>query len=445
MEQAGREPIPEIELEEALSQIYEGQMLQFNAASFRLFEFVETGESQIHSTRVGESEYDFRIPVTEPVLQKDVSSLAELFDGNDKNYDFNNGALANKIDTPEFQSWLAFLATFENIEDSVIKELARREIEGNAEIIPCANCKGAASFEVDCSCTYGGINFIDTTDETDNLTTSLREEGQPNPDCNTCEGSGKTQNNCPYCEGCGKAAKYPYIILKNEITGEERILKLDLATLIASGEVGLGWRGQEKIYQNDYQVSEKVLQFNVSAYIDKNIAEMGVDKANAARFAGNSLSRIESERANVTGQRASWRKQDGIVKAKPHDSQSDAITTNMLHDAQLSLARAYAWPYGKIKNDEGVAIAEEWVLRPLRSLEETLEDLKTAVAHHGYTLGFTHSFIATGEVGPSFFLLERDGAPLQQLSNEYSIRESLENAWLAFQNLQTNPLHLEED
>ncbi len=57
------------------------------------------------------------------------------------------------------------------------------------------------------------------------------------------------------------------------------------------------------------------------------------------------------------------------------------------------------------------------------------------MAGYGYTLGFTQSFIATGETGPSFFLLDKDGNALQQLSNDYYIRESLENAWLTFQKI----------
>ncbi len=107
------------------------------------------------------------------------------------------------------------------------------------------------------------------TEESEDSTVKLREDGVPDPDCGTCEGSGKTQNDCPYCEGCGMAAKYPHIILKNEVTGEERVLKLDLATLIVNGEVEVEWGGYEKLYPNDYQVGEKIIRFKVSAWIDK--------------------------------------------------------------------------------------------------------------------------------------------------------------------------------
>lgn len=435
MDRGNQEPKPHLGLEQALWHIHEGQMLQFTTNGFRLFEYIETGETQVRSIKAGESEYVFRVPVKEPVLQKDVSILTELFDRSDEGYHYDDGHIADEIDTDEFKSWIEGLVSPEDVKAAAGKELKKREVEGDEETIPCTNCSGKAHFEVDCSCTHGGTTFVDMTDESEESTVKLREEGEADPDCETCEGTGKRQSDCPYCEGCGKAAKYPHIILKNEVTGEERVLKLDLAMLIVNGEVEVEWGGYEKLYPNDYQVGEMILRFNVSAYIDRNLSEMGIDKENAARATGDSIGKIESAQANVTGRRAYWRKHEGVIKTGFNHGQYNMTAADVLNDAQTNLSRAYAWPYGKIKNNEGVVVADEWVMRPLRPIEEALEDIKTAMAEYGYTLGFTQCFISTGETGPSFFLLDNNGNALQQLSNEHYIRESLENAWLNFQKI----------
>jgi hypothetical protein len=212
-------------------------MLQFTADGFSLLGYIETGETRVHTIKVGESEFSARIPVKESVVQKTVANIDELFETRDESYHFDDGHTADKIDTAEFQAWVESLVTPEDVRAAAVKELERREVEGDEEMIPCGTCKGRARFENDCSCNNGGVTFVDLTETEKDSTVSLREKGVPDPDCGTCGGSGKMQNDCPYCEGCGQSVKYPYIILKNEVTGEERVLKLDLANLIVNEEI----------------------------------------------------------------------------------------------------------------------------------------------------------------------------------------------------------------
>ncbi|MBP7820998.1 hypothetical protein KA043_02750 [Candidatus Saccharibacteria bacterium] len=435
MEKGNQEPKPQLGLEKALGHIREGQMLQFTSTGFRLFEYVETGETQISTIRVGESEYTFRVPVKEPLLQKEVTSLTELFEPNNESYDYDDSYIADKIDTDEFRDWVESLVTPDDVIEAAVKELARREAEGDEGTIPCTNCEGKAQFDIECSCTLGGTTFIDMIEKSEDSLVSLREDGEADPNCGTCEGSGKTQSDCPYCEGCAKAAKYPHIILKNEITGEERVLKLDLATLIVNGDVKVELDGYEKMYPDDDQISEKILQFNLGQYIDRSLVEMGIDRENSARIQGDYFVKIVPDKANITGIHAFWQKQEGKIETGFYTELDNMTATSVLENAQAKLSRAFAWPYGKIKNDEGVVFAEEWVLRPIRPIEDALEDIKTAIAEYGYFLGFTQSFIATGESGPSFFLLDDDGNAIKQLSNDYHVRESLESAWLEFQKI----------
>jgi hypothetical protein len=279
------------------------------------------------------------------------------------------------------------------------------------------------------------VTHTDLTGESEDAAPiTLRESGTADPGCGACEGAGTRRVVCITCEGCGQTEKYPHIILKNAETGEQRVLRLDLAQLLANDDITADWTGTELVYY-DYEVSNKILRFRVSDYIDRNIAGMGIDQNNAAIAREDGLIKIDSTRANVTARPAFWRKQGDVIQkgtVQDHDQAADET----LYLGQEEIARLYGWPYSKVANAEGSVIGTEWLLRPVRPMEETLADMKTALAQHNFTLGYSRSFIATGESGPSFFLLDNDGNALTQLSSGYFMRESLENAWLAFQQIQ---------
>jgi hypothetical protein len=387
-----QEPKPEIGLEQRLARIaYEGQMLQFAPTGFRLYQYMETGETVMRSIKAGESEHVFRVPVREPVLQKEAETIEGLFGEEDERVRYNPAA--GEIEDEEYQIWKESLLKPEDLTAAADKELERREAEGDEETIACGNCRGKMHFEINCSCTHGGTTFMDLTDESE--TVKLREEGEPDPDCETCEGTGKYTNDCPCCQGSGLSTKYPQILLINEVTGEERLLKLDLAALVASGEIGMEVREHQSVY-TDFKAGNIILDLKLSDYIDRHIAAMGIDKENAVVASEYGVSKIPS---------------------------------------QKDLSRAHAWSSGRSRDENGLLEPERWVMRPIRSFNETLEDLKISLAERGYTLGFSHTFIATGETGPSFFILDEHGQALQQISNDYDVRESLENAWLAVQKL----------
>ncbi len=85
--------------------------------------------------KAGESEYVFRVPIKEPVIQKDVSSLAELFDSNEEDYHYDDGHIADEIDTDEFKAWVESLIKPEDVKEAGVKELERREVEGDEETV----------------------------------------------------------------------------------------------------------------------------------------------------------------------------------------------------------------------------------------------------------------------------------------------------------------------
>ena len=153
-------------------------------------------------------------------MQNEASSLSELLDSDDKDYRYDDGRLADKIDTAEFKQWLASLIKPEDIVEAAKFELVRREIEGDQVTIPCSNCRG------------------------------------------------RVRNSCPDCEERGQV-RNTRASFCNEITGAERVLRLDLATLIVSNEVAVERDGYERIYLGDDQDGEQLLDFKVPDYIKK--------------------------------------------------------------------------------------------------------------------------------------------------------------------------------
>lgn len=438
MERRNQEPAPRPDLAQALSRINQGQWVQFTANGYRLFEYIQTGGTDVRSLNIDQSKYVIRVPQSEPLIQRVGATLAELFGPNDDDYRYNDDHIADKIDSGEFKSWVESLVSPEDVKKAAVRELEERRITGDEETIPCTDCNGIAHFENSCSCTHGGTTFVDMTEELEDSIVRLREDGVPDPECQTCDGTGKVQSDCPYCEGCGMTAKYPNIILINEETGEERALKFDLAALIVNGDVEVEWDGYERVYPDGFQFSQKIIRFNLSAWIDRNIAGMGIDKENAVIVRGGYVSQIESDRANVTGSRAYWQKHEGETTMRFSNGQVNMSAADVLNEGQNNLSHAYTWRHRMTNDDTGVTISDEWVMRPVRPIEDALEDLKTAIAEYGFTLGYTQSFIATGETGASFYLLDEHGGVIRQLSIDHTVRGSLENAWLAFQAMEKN-------
>jgi hypothetical protein len=195
-------------------------------------------------------------------------------------------------------------------------------------------------------------------------------------------------------------------------------------------------------------VGEKIIRFNVAEYIDRNLAEMGIDKQNAAKVTEHGIALITMLSLNMTANRAWWRKHEGKIETSVGDyaRSSKGIhapemkdAASVLEQSQRNLAANFANPYGKIKNEQGVVIADKWTIRPLPPIEETLENLKAFIAERGgkrgLSLGYSQSFIGTGESGPSFYVLNEYGDALYQLSSAYSVREALENAWIEIQQI----------
>jgi hypothetical protein len=293
----------------------------------------------------------------------------------------------SRITGPDYRAWEDTLMKPEDVQEAAARELVRRETYGDDETIPCVAA-------------HGGRPVFD----------------------------------CTYCAGCGHAAKYPRIILRNEVTGEERQLKLDLAQLVANGEVAVELQARESIDPHSQSV-EKKLNFNVGDYIERNIVEMGIDPRTTMRDMGDQVQTLETGRDNIMGRRDYWRRRGGIVSSGCNSGDKDMSADTTLARAQYALTRGHAWPFGRKRDERGIVSSEVWSMGPARSLEATLKDLVTGLDRYGYRLGYSLGGIATCEVAPAFYALDQRGSVLDQLSNNYHVGEAMENAWRTFQTM----------
>lgn len=225
--------------------------------------------------------------------------------------------------------------------------------------------------------------------------------------------------------------RFPKIVLKNELTGEVRVIELDLASLIINGDVDVQSGGYENLYSDDFQIAERSLRFKVSTYLDRCLADIGIDKHNAVKTCDDYVGKVDLERADVMGYRAYWQKRGGKVIGGTDSRLTKMTAHEILTAGQVKLNSAY----NQSRSNASDCVPQEWSLQPLRPFQDVLENLSTTISEAGYTLGFTQSITASGETGPAFFVLDTDGNVVVQLSSDSSIRGSLEKAALKLQTL----------
>jgi hypothetical protein len=152
-----------------------------------------------------------------------------------------------------------------------------------------------------------------------------------------------------------------------------------------------------------------------------------------------------------------WRKTEGKVEQSWRYYGNSLATEEFVpeqafYGTQRSIARHFAWPgvlvqdlqknpeavrkealneYGKVLNKDNVVEEVAIPIKEARPLTNQLNNLINGVEIAGFKLGFANSFIATGETGPSFYLMDQEGNAIAQLSNDYSLRESAANAFIS--------------
>lgn len=129
------EPKLQPKIEDALSRTGEHHMLQFTKNGYRLFEYIETGETQTIEVEGNEDSYTIEMPINEHLLKKETSSLSELLDFQKSGVTYGDGSISSSIETDEFTAWKERLLSKEAIREAAILEVEQRQT--GAESYPC--------------------------------------------------------------------------------------------------------------------------------------------------------------------------------------------------------------------------------------------------------------------------------------------------------------------
>ena len=413
-------------LESAFGIIERDQKLQFFAdGKVRVLNLVETGETEVQSMSIGESdeiELHARVSLREPVVSHEYTTLDDLVGRRGrkrKTKEKSDGAgyyRLTPITNPEYLAWKSQIPTVEQIREAAVVVSQEPKDEDVPETL------GIKATEVDCLCTHGGIIFEDFVEEE---TVQLRETGQPDPDCEECGGTGKIPIEIPI-PNPDAPPKIPEIILRNYVTGEERVLYVDVAALVASGDMDVSIEPFERVHrqrlktkggtrlEEDAHVS---IKFGLRDYVADQARQIGIDINNstAVRFPEESsgIVSVETVLHDTLHVGASWNNRDGEVTEHGLYEVKDPIA--VVREAQEDVPSCF--------------FDRELTFKPASPLDETFSRLLNTLGSHGYTLGFKRASIATGMDGPAFYALDQDGYKLTELGCGYEVPEALDQAW----------------
>jgi len=427
----------------------EDTMLQFTPDGINLLAFVETGETIHRTVTVGDETHVFNIPVKAAQITKQYDRIADYAE-EIPTYTYSYASsVKNAIDNPAFLEWKESLPDQAAFKEAAAEILADPE---DTETMTCTNCKGKLAFTRACSCgSDDSIHYHDLIDGT-SLSNDAKET-TPDDTCESCHGTGHVSDNCSMCNGVGYSMKYPRLRFVNEMTGAEHVLDLRIAQLLVDDLITVELVGYENTYENGDLIAELGWMFRIDDAVKRGLTHIGIDPDNAAQLNGPRVSMLRPE--NVRSQHIRWSMKDGVISTGTRrGALSDISPRAVIEDVQTTVAHDHAWvdlfdedfeadvsqriqiaqeKYGQQLNDDGVLVETTKVMTPLRPTHEAFNDLADALFARGFTLGQSLSFIATGEAAPSFYMLDQNQNVLAQLSNDYSIRESIENAWRAFQ------------
>jgi hypothetical protein len=247
----------------------------------------------------------------------------------------------------------------------------------------------------------------------------------------------------------------PQLRLVNELTGEERVIVLDLIRLVAEEKltVSLNIRRYEA-----YGWAEVFYALDLDKLLKRELAEMGVELPSFVLMRGIYAMEDWSELSSLSLGRWTW------PASMSASLQQPLTPANLLEGAQLTAARRYDWTgntrrpdrdqsgrseaaqsredFGIIVDEHGRATERILRYRPRRDPAETLSDLKAAAAAHGLTVSIREAFVATEETGPGVFLVNQAGEVVLELSSAYDEATALEGAWL---NLERGLAHLKDN
>ncbi len=415
-------------LEAAFGLAREDRLIQFGNATLRIYDIMESGETEMRSLMAGESEIIASVPIREPIhtetrafaLSKDDFVPSVL-----QSASWSMGGryrIIDQLSEPEtVQAWIDKQMTPEAVVQAARDSVAEHEADSNA-VIDCSNCDGEQTFHLECrSCEPGfmgrGMTFLDL--ETGETVSAAQES---NEQCSTCDGTGYYDNLCPCCNGVGEIFKYPQIELVNEITGKSLVVSLNISELVARGDMNVYIDGFQEISEYGPERAERRLKLGLNQYLNDQAAKIEINRPNALMV-------------NEHGTYESWLQDPWAIahwlnKRTPTEEymsgtyRDKKTPQEALRSFESMIAREFLVPADK----QGVDRYSTHRMRPVRSRAETFNELRAQLGTRGYTLALGIGFIATEEYGPQLWAMTEDGQLVGELATDHSRDGVIETA-----------------
>lgn len=403
---------------------------------------IETGEVTLRSVQVGGKLISFEVKVREPLIDTSYSSWRDYAIA--VNADISN----ENQDKPSFYRGNAEHDTqFDNVRDVILAVAAESasSIEKRDRTMPChMDCDDGLRTS-ECWCVSLRDSYTNIAGET---VREPRELGEPDPDCNECDGSGQRTLSCYYCLGNGIEIVNPEISIINHSTGETTTFRLEIAELIASGDT-------ELMIQNERQYGPKKDSNNgrldatidIEDFIYRKALEVGIDIKNdeittywgtePLETFGTTLGHFQQRISTAIGNPSDFNSAEDFGHAALDALQQSAfarIRTDIYGvDRQTDPAEAVR-EQGKIFdidfNDDLTVSRVGLRIDKAPPAHEILQKIISILDERNLRLGFSITGIATGETGPALYILDSNGNVLEGIAEGYTEQTVLEQAYL---------------
>ncbi len=234
-----------------------------------------------------------------------------------------------------------------------------------------------------------------------------------------------------YTEGEGEddSANDQFMVITNEQSGQQKIIKVDLASLILNGSVEVTEEVSDKVFSNGDMLSKRTINFKFGEYLDALIESVGLDSQNCAIRSRSGTDIIDTTQMNIAGLTSIWRS-DSYGERESYNYQAkklDAKSVLALVQKQLSGLLADF----SVQSTNGGEILSDgiWNLVPIRSLNQVIDDLVVLAESKGYSLGIKNSPNKIDQAGVAIFLIDSYGVIGDQVSFRGDMRQSAEDAW----------------
>lgn len=475
-----------MEFEEILNRLVDPDdklVVVVDASGFHRVVYAPTGAHQERTMSAGKQVFTAQVPVVSPVTLASAPSLPELLELSPPEDEEGEDWVEYRREQEErHRLYAARDSHLEGVlsgwEADLRAEASRRLASRSGSLVlPCRSCEGAGAVVRDCGCTETARLVDLGVLGPDGFEGSTEVELEPSsPGCSACAGTGVRSFPCSSCGSAGTVSASVPMRFVDELTGEEVELLFDVDHFVASG-------GPLTLRSASYHNwGELVLSLDFRATLEALLSPLGLDLDSTRPVTGEAIM-WEFLLPNLW-HRVGFRVLDPAGKVWSEGSElpaayqlvvdrspvGDPLSAEefasvlpdpgpVLDSLTAALASSLSWvPQRSISSEEPElvperALADGYVLdaagmlvrrtvhlRRLGSAEELVSGLRDLAADRGHRISLASGFIATGETGPTIYLLDSSGTPLAQLALEYEWRTALLSARSRLLELYSSPL-----